>query len=224
MNTNIKRIAIWSGWFRLSHLLLGLSTLVLLATGSLIQYSPLLALSALDIHNYSAGFFLAGLLIRVYLMFFGKPHERLAYLIPKTSDARGMLEMLRFYALFGKSKLPNWYAHNPFWKPIYLLIYIILFSQLISGIVLINGDFILGYPPRPIHLFGSELLLIFSLLHIICVIWHDYKGAGSDVSAIINGVRTFTTDNNSSMNKTSQPVKFTPMSEFKRTESTKKSP
>jgi Ni/Fe-hydrogenase 1 B-type cytochrome subunit len=222
MNTNIKRIAIWSGWFRLSHLLIGLSTLVLLATGNLIQHSPLLALSALDIHYYSAGFFVAGLVVRVYLMFFGQPHERLAYLIPKASDVRGMLEMLRFYALLGKSRLPNWYAQNPFWKPIYLLIYILLFSQLVSGIVLTNGDFIFGYPPRPIHLFGSELLLIFSLLHIICVIWHDYKGAGSDVSAIINGVRTFTSDNDSSVNKASQPVKFTPMNEFKRTDSTKK--
>ena len=211
---NIKRIAIWSSWFRLSHLLIGLSTLVLLATGSLVQHSPLLALPAADIHNYSAGFFLAGLVIRIILMFFGKPHERIAYLIPKTSELRGIIEMLRFYALLGKAKLPNWYAQNPFWKPIYLFIYIILIAQLISGIVLGNEDFILGHPPRPVHQLGSELLLIFSLLHILCVIWHDYKAAGSDVSAMINGLRTFTSENNSDMNKTSQAVKFTPMSEF----------
>ena len=221
---NIKRIAIWSGWFRLSHLLIGLSTLVLLATGSLAQHSPLLALQAVDIHNYSAGFFLAGLVIRILLMFFGKPHERITYLIPKTSELRGILNMLRFYALLGKAKLPNWYAQNPFWKPIYLFIYIILIIQLISGVALGNEDFMLGYPPRPIHQFGSELLLFFSLSHIVCVIWHDYKSAGSDVSAMINGLRTFTRENNIDMNSTSLVIKFTPMSEFGSKKASKKEP
>jgi len=221
MNNNIKRILIWSGWFRLSHLLIGLSTLVLLATGSLIQHSPLLALQAVDIHNYSAGFFLAGLIVRIILMFFGKPHERINYLIPRINEWQTIREMLIFYALLGKAKLPNWYAQNPFWKPIYLLIYIVLIAQLISGIVLGNEDFILGYQPRPIHQLGSELLLIFTLLHIVCVIWHDYKAAGSDVSAMINGLRTFTTEN-STTNKNSQAVTFTPMSEFGPKKPTKK--
>lgn len=222
MNNHIKRLLIWSGWFRLSHLLLGLSTLVLLATGSLIQHSPLLALQAVDIHHYSAGFFLAGLIIRIILMFFGKPHERINYLVPNLNEWKTVREMAIFYALLGKARLPNWYAQNPFWKPIYLFIYLMLITQLISGVVLANAGFILGYQPRPIHLFGSELLLVFTLLHIVCVIWHDYKATGSDVSAMINGLRTFTTENSSTTDKSSQAVTFTPMRDFSHKKPTKK--
>jgi len=211
MSDNFKRIYIWSGWFRLSHLLIGLTTLLLLATGNLIQYSPALEMVSADIHNYCAGFFLAGLFIRIILMFIGKPHERLSYLIPKAAERMVMLKTLRFYVLLGKARLPNWYAQNPFWKPFYLCIYVVLIGLLISGYVMNNGGFLWGLPPQTIHTLASNILLVFSLLHIFTVVWHDYKGEGSDVSAIINGIRTFTIEKPPEANSNSQAVKFTPM-------------
>ena len=211
MNPNIKRILIWSGWFRLSHLCIGLSTLALLASGSLIQHSPLLAQHAANMHHYAASVLLAGLCIRISLMFFGKPHERVSYLFPKARERRSLIAMLRFYTLLGKAPLPNWYAQNPFWKPIYLFIYLLLTSLLISGVFLSEGKFLLGFPALPIHQLASDALLIISLLHLIAVVWHDYKAGGSDVSAMINGVRTFTIDNHEEFKPTSQAVKFTQM-------------
>ncbi|MEW5010113.1 MAG: cytochrome b/b6 domain-containing protein [Cycloclasticus sp.] len=224
MNPNIKRILIWSGWFRLSHLCIGLSTLALLASGSLIQHSPLLAQHAANIHHYAAGLLMAGLCIRISLMFFGQPHERLSYLLPKARELRTMLGMLRFYALLGKTKLPNWYAQNPFWKPIYLAVYLLLIGLLISGVLLIEGAFLLGWPAISLHQFSSDALLVFSLLHIVAVVWHDYKAGGSDVSAMINGVRTFNIDNNETNNNRNQAVTFTPMAEFGHKQSPQKQP
>jgi len=48
-------------------------------------------------------------------------------------------------------------------------------------------------------------------LHIVAVVWHDYKAGGRDVSAMINGVRTI--DNIEEFKPTSQAVKLTPMSD-----------
>lgn len=211
MDNNIKRILIWSSWYRLSHVLIGLSTLLLLATGSLIRLSPMLTAQAADIHHYSSAGFLAGLVIRFILMVKGKPHERLSYLIPTLMERRGIVAMLRFYALLGKAPLPNWYAQNPFWKPLYLLIYLLLITQLITGIYLTNHAFLFGFQPRELHVLCSSLLLGFTLCHIFCSIWHDYASSNSDVSAIINGLRTFNVETKGQQSQSSQAVKFTPM-------------
>lgn len=192
MSGEIKRVSVWSGWLRLSHLLIGLPTLLLLATGGLIQNSPMLASGAADIHYYAAGFMAIGLLIRVVLMFVGQDNERIGNLLPKASELRVIGETIRFYLLLGKAPLPRWYAQNPFWKPIYLAIYFILGLQIITGLLIPKDNLFLGLYPPSVHLFWANVLGLFALFHIICVAWHDYKGDGSDVSAIINGLKTFT--------------------------------
>ncbi len=208
MSEEIKRVLVWSGWLRLSHLLIGLSTLLLLATGALVHNSPMLASNSADIHNYVAGPLAIGLLMRIILLFIGQPNERIGNLIPKTLELKAMVEMLRFYALLGKAPLPRWYAQNPFWKPIYLAFYAILILQLITGLFIQEGELLLGFYPPSLHLFWANVLLIFTLLHIFCVIWHDYKGGGSDVSAIINGLRTFTIEKPATIETDEQPLTF----------------
>jgi len=210
MNTEFKRILVWSSWFRLSHLFIGVSSIILLATGTLISESPLMASIAIDIHYYAASLLTIGLVIRIYLMFFGQANERVTNLIPKASELRTIGEMFRFYILLGKAPLPRWYAQNPFWKPIYLIFYCLLISQVLSGFLIAQGILILGFYPPTIHYFLANILLVFTVLHIIVSIWHDYKGGGSDVSAMINGIRTFTIDRPSSASNNQQPVKFTP--------------
>jgi Ni/Fe-hydrogenase 1 B-type cytochrome subunit len=211
MNNEIKRVEVWSGWLRLSHLLIGLSTLLLLATGKLIQNSPMLATNAVDIHYYTAGFMAIGLLMRIVLMFVGQANEKIGNLIPKANELRVIGETIRFYALLGKAPLPRWYAQNPLWKPIYLAVYLILFLQIATGLLMPKDLLFMGFYPPPIHLFWADLLLAFTLLHIICVIWHDYKRGGNDVSAIINGVKTFTIDRPTSTGNGEQPINFKPL-------------
>ena len=77
MSEQIRRILVWSGWLRLSHLLVGLSTLVLLVSGWLIEAAPSLEADAVDLHYLAAGFLVFGLALRLVLMFTGSPVERL---------------------------------------------------------------------------------------------------------------------------------------------------
>ena len=211
MSKHITRVLIWSGWFRLSHLFIGGSVLVLLATGSLISHSPFYAALVLDLHHYASGFLTTGLLIRFALMIKGQPQERFGNLIPKPSELRSIREMLRFYLLFGKAPLPKWYAQNPFWKPIYLAFYMILSLQVISGLMIADDAHLMGFYMPSVHLFWSNILLALSLAHIINVIWLEYEGRNNDISAIIHGEKTFISEAPRHSNKAESPLTFTPM-------------
>lgn len=189
--TEFKRVLIWSGWFRLSHAATGLSTIVLLATGVLISESPSLTESALDIHYLAASVFVFGLLIRLVLLFVGKPHERLAGLIPSVDELGAMKKTVLFYLSLGRASLPHWYAHNPLWKPVYCLNYMVLVLLAVSGAMIENTDVLFGFYLPSVHAFWAQFVLGFSLLHIIAVCAHDYRNQSTDVSAIINGYRLF---------------------------------
>lgn len=194
MPQTLNRKRIWSGWLRVSHALVGLSTLVLLATGYLIQHSPVLGHDATDWHHIASGGVFVGLAIRVYLFMFGQPHERFNALIPQPQDGVNIWHTLRFYLLMGKAPLPRWYAHNPLWKPLYLLLYLMLFIQLGSGFLMPDQATLWGFYLPSLHAFWAEGIFWFAVLHLITSIWHDYAGAHDDVSAMIHGQRLFTLD------------------------------
>ena len=141
----VKRVLVWSGWLRTSHACIGLAVLVLLFTGWLIAESPSLAESALELHYLASAFLIFGLVVRVVLMFAGMEHERLPGLFPASSELYAMARTFRFYISLGKSPMPGWYAQNPLWKPVYLVIYLALIVLVISGAVMPDASLVLGF-------------------------------------------------------------------------------
>jgi Ni/Fe-hydrogenase 1 B-type cytochrome subunit len=192
----IKRVPVWSGWLRLSHACVGLAALVLLFTGWLIAESPSLAGSALDLHYLASGFLIFGLVVRIVLMFAGKEHERLPGLFPASSELYAMAKTLRFYISLGKSPMPGWYAQNPLWKPVYLVIYIALIVLVITGAVMPEISLMLGFYLPSVHTFWAQLVFWFTVLHISSVVMHDYSNKTADISAMVNGYRLFLIDSN----------------------------
>jgi Ni/Fe-hydrogenase 1 B-type cytochrome subunit len=98
--------------------------------------------------------------------------------------------MLRFYLSLGRARLPRWFAHNPLWKLVYLMTYLALGIQVLTGALMTDNSFMLGFYLPSIHAFWAGLLLWFTILHLLSVVLHDLKGSTSDVSGIINGYRT----------------------------------
>jgi len=192
----IKRVLVWSGWLRISHASIGLAVLVLLFTGWLIAESPSLAESALDLHYLASSFLIFGLVVRIVLMFVGVEHERLAGLFPASSELYAMARTFRFYISLGKSPMPGWYAQNPLWKPVYLVIYLALIVLVITGAALPDVSLMFGFYLPSVHTFWAQLLLWFSVLHIVSVVMHDYKNKTTDISAMVNGYRLFLIDSN----------------------------
>lgn len=194
----VKRVLVWSGWFRISHASIGLAVIVQLFTGWLIAESPSLAESALEIHYLVSAVLAFGLIVRLVLLFAGRQHERLPALFPASSELAAMTATLRCYASFCRASLPGWYAQNPFWKPLYLLIYLALVIMAITGALMPETSIALGFYIPSVHTFWAQVLLWLAALHILSVIVHDYKKKTADISAMVNGYRVFIADNSKS--------------------------
>lgn len=192
MPVEIKRLPVWGGWLRLSHWVMTCAILVLMFSGWLQHRAPELASWILDAHYYASALLLAGFMIRVYLLFFGKGSDLLASCSLDRHRLRQALAVLASYMTLCKVPLPKWYAHNPLWGPLYLILFVLIAIQIISGLLLMNHVTLVGDASiRSLHLLGFQMVLGFSLLHILAVFVHDLKGTGSDVSAMISGQRIF---------------------------------
>jgi Ni/Fe-hydrogenase 1 B-type cytochrome subunit len=117
MAEQIRRVAVWSPRLRLAHWLMAGATLVLLATGWLLDAAPSLAAAAADYHYLAAAVLTFAIALRLWIGWFGQGAERFASLLLSDTDVRAARESLVFYLSFGKAPLPNWFAHNPLWKP-----------------------------------------------------------------------------------------------------------
>jgi len=187
----IRRVLIWSGWLRVSHWSIALSTLVLLVTGWLIEHSPMRELIALEYHYIAASVLIFGLAVRMVIFFKGKVHERLAALFPEASEINAIKQMLVFYLSMVRQPTPRWYAHNPLWKMIYVFWYIALLLLVMSGGLMEDRPLIMGFYLPSVHGFWSAVVLWMTALHLLTLFLHDYYAKTTDVSAMINGYRLF---------------------------------
>ena len=202
----IRRILIWSGWLRLSHWALALSTLVLLISGWLIANSPLQATQALEYHYLATSVLIFGLVLRIAIFVRGKPHEKLAALFPQPGEFSGIKQTTMFYLSMARRPLPHWYAHNPLWKMVYVFVYVILLLLLFSGTMMDSRELVLGFYLPGVHAFWADFIAWFVLLHVIALFVHDYFGKTTDMSAMVNGFRLFEVDSGTGDTAKGTPV------------------
>ncbi|WP_456372267.1 cytochrome b/b6 domain-containing protein [Thiolapillus sp.] len=197
----IRRLPVWGKALRLCHWGLALSVLVLLFSGWLIRWVPERADRIDDIHFLAAALLLSVLLVRLGLLFIGKGTATLNNLLPNRHTLNQAWAVVRSYLTLGKIRLPKWYAHNPLWAPVYLILFLVLVIQATSGLLLLNQITLLGdLSIRQIHANGYYLIAGFTLLHVLASFFHDAKGEGSDISAMISGQRIFIIEDSSANN------------------------
>ncbi len=187
----IKRVKVWSAPVRLSHWLMAAAALVLLATGWLLRAGGTYAGSAADFH-YVAGYVLiAALVLRVYLLLLGVGAANWRDCLPPKGQWRAVAATVRCYVSLGRFPLPSWYAHNPLWGPIYLVLFAVLGLQGVTGLAFDAPYRLAGLSLSEAHAAVAPFIGGFVLLHVVAVFVHDLLGSGSDVSAMINGHRIF---------------------------------
>ncbi len=202
----LRRVLIWSGWLRVSHWAIALATMVLMITGWLIGNSPLIAETATEFHYLASSILIFGLVIRIVLMFKGHKHEKLQSLIPEPSELRQIKETILFYLSLGKRPLPNWFAHNPLWKVVYLFFYLMLILMIVSGGLINNYPVVFGFYQPSVHTFWATAIFWFVVMHLISLFVHDYYAKTTDTSAMINGYRLFSVDKASQDENNAMPV------------------
>lgn len=198
---NIRYVLVWSGWLRLSHWLIAAGVLFQITSAWAIGHDNADYTFWLDWHLISGQIILMALALRVVLLFSpGSSNWRT--LFPEKSQLQAMVQMIKFYLSLARFPLPNWHAHNPFWLPLYLLMFFVLAACSVTGLLHDSPKIIFGFPMVELHSALATVITIFTIFHIVTVFLHDLKGKGAFISAMVNGHRYFhfTSQNNEDEN------------------------
>jgi len=186
----IRYVKIWSGWLRLAHWLIAGGVSFALASAWALAHDGIDPVFWYDWHIMTGQLTALALLLRVVLLFFpGSSHWRA--LLPTRTDLRAMAQMLKFYVSLARVPLPAWYAHNPLWKPLYLLLLVVLAGSVLSGQFQDAPWRVFGYAIDTLHARLAVVVSVFVVAHVVAVFLHDWKGRGALISAMIGGWRYF---------------------------------
>lgn len=187
---DIKRVAVWSAPLRAAHWLMAAATIALLLTGWLMGRVSDLYAAARDYHFVAGYVLIVALALRIWLLCLATGADGWRDLLPAAGYARGAIAMLRFYLSPGRSSLPRWYAHNPLWAPVYLAWILLLAAQAALGLA-IQAGLAETLLLEDLHRLGAKAIAAIAAAHVVAVALQDWRGEGSDVSAMISGYRIF---------------------------------
>lgn len=188
---NIRYVLVWSGWVRLTHWLMAAGVLFQFASAWAIQHGNVDYEFWRDWHMICGQLLLITVVGRVILMFLLPGSAHWGALLPDKAQWEGMKQMLLFYLSFARFPLPNWYAHNPFWRLLYPLLWVVLVACAITGLFYNTAHSFLGMSMFGLHGGLADIILIFSVAHVLAAFLHDLKGKGAAISGMINGYRYF---------------------------------
>lgn len=186
----MKSVDVWPVTIRLVHLLLGLGVGFQLVSAWLIGQGAGDWRLWYDWHLIVGQLLVFVLGVRVFLLFRpGVSHWRA--LVPDRASLMGSKEMLRFYVTLGQTPLPGWFSHNPFWRPVYLLMIVLVGIALLSGLGHSSLWRVAGLSPGQWHAGIAVILGALVLAHLVTVVLHDWKGRTGTISGILGGNRYF---------------------------------
>jgi len=190
MPNDIYRVAVFSKAQRITHWLIAGATTFLLISAWLVQHSDVDVIAWLDWHIMIGQSLSLVLAYRIYLLFVpGSGHWRL--LVPTSEQRHVFTRTVKFYASLGKLPCPDWYAFNPVWQPVYLLLIIVMILTTVTGFLIGNYLFLADFTMPQLHAVLANFILYFTLAHIFFAVLHDIKGGGAQVSAMLNGYKFF---------------------------------
>lgn len=202
MYETIHRVAVWPASIRLLHLLMAASVLILCLTGSLLYsgliLSDMLYWHLLDVWHVPAGHvLLMTLVVRLTLLAVRRDVAGWKALIPESLE--GVVATAVFYISLARMNLPGYFAHNPLWKILYLLMFALLLTQSFTGLMLQSSWLQSVFRTDSFNTLHNHQLLFTPILvivvaHVITAILHDWKSPSAEISAMINGSKFFTVE------------------------------
>lgn len=210
----LRRVFVWQLPVRFYHWLNAFAILVLCVTGYLIGKPPALMYGgeAYDrylfgwirfIHFVAAYFFLFNFIFRIYWGFVGNKYADWKNFIPTNrAYLREMWHVLKIDILQMKGKEHLAVGHNALAGFTYFLMFLMFLVQCLTGFGLyaamshswiaglftwvpyvVGGDFAL----RQIHHITMWLFILFAIIHVYLVFYHDYVEGRGEVSSMTGG-------------------------------------
>jgi Ni/Fe-hydrogenase 1 B-type cytochrome subunit len=185
MSTNIYRVQLFSTTQRILHALIAAGVIFELISAWLVQHADVDVIAWSEWHTMIGQALALPLLLRLYL-FIAKGSANWHFFIPTREQRHLLLQTLKFYASLGRLPCPDWYAYNPVWQPVYLIMIALLVVTTITGYALGLAPAVYGW-----HSILAKGVLYFTIAHIFFSILHDVKGNGAQISAMLNGYKYF---------------------------------
>ena len=205
------RVYVWQIPVRVAHWTIFLSMVLLSITGWYL-HSPFVAVSSRSgeytlatvrfIHEVTAFVFTCAFLLRMYWFFVGNVYARWKAFVPTTrQQRRGVGQMLKYY-LFLRWVAPDEVGHNPLAASMYLLVYALMFVQILTGFALYqwllgSGPLVamFGWLPRLIniqylreaHYFVMFLFMAFTIHHVYSALLVSIEAANGLMGSIFSG-------------------------------------
>ncbi len=186
--TEIRIVTIWSGWLRLAHWSIAAGALFLAISGIAMNRDAVDPAFWRDWHVIVGQLACFAVALRLGLLA-APGSSGWRALVPRRSEWPAIGAMLRFYVTGGKAPLPNWHAHNPLWKPVYLAVLLALLLSAVSGLGYHGTLHIGGLTMPALHAALAAPLALFMVAHLAAVFLHDLRGGNALVSAMIGGER-----------------------------------
>lgn len=185
MSATIQRVTVFSSIQRITHWLIAAGVIFQLLSAWLVQNANVDVLAWSEWHLMIGQALTLPILLRVYLLLIAGPTHWRSF-IPTRGQRQLLLDTLKFYASLGRLPCPDWYAYNPVWQPLYLIMIALLALTTASGFA-----FGLGPDIAAGHTILAAFILYFTLAHLIFSILHDVRGRGAQISAMLNGDKYF---------------------------------
>ena len=212
--TSIKREYVWQLPVRIYHWINALCITTLAITGYLIASPPAIQSSAEAYQSYwfgdirfihftAAFIFFFNFLFRIYWGFTGNKYSKWNNFIPHTKEQfKEMKDVLNIDILQRKGKELLSFGHNSLAGLTYFLTFLVFLFQAITGfgmyaamssswfpqlfawiVPLMGGDFAV----RQWHHMMMWFFIVFSMIHVYLVFYHDYIEARGVISSMAGG-------------------------------------
>ncbi len=189
---DIRYVPVWSGWVRLTHWLMAAGWLFQVASAWVLRYGGAVDMDFWrDWHMICGQLLLVAVMGRIILMFILPGSAAWRAFLPDAATRDGVKQMLRFYLSFARTPLPNWYAHNPLWKLLYPIVFLLLLGVSLTGLFYNAPYTVAGIFLHQWHGMLASILDWLVVAHVIAVFLHDLKGKGAGISGMISGFRYF---------------------------------
>lgn len=205
---------VWDWQDRVIHWGLAISVIVLAGSGMFWEVGKELGMPkegrrvVKEVHSY-VGYLLALFFtLRVVRGFVGSRYARWGDLFPHTKEQiEGIKANVRWYLAGFRGLPPQAVGHNPVASLLYIVLFLVLVSQMVTGFILSGlefnmfpGSLVAGGMAeearkalkdclKELHEFGFIFTLVYLALHLGGNVIHDVKEKNGLISSMINGVK-----------------------------------